>query len=120
MKRDAAFVADVRATAGPVTFDCGCFRPDQQRLRGRRDHYDNSCSVFASVRIGENDTGCGSPAHHAGGDGSADRTGGMCQPSGDWQPHRSSREEEFIAAYWCRCRVPEPSGDNGGSAPGRR
>jgi hypothetical protein len=78
-----------RINAGNVTFDCGHASPVDQR---RADptwamaHYDNSCSVAARIRVGENSQGtwvAGALMHGI----SPDTVERMmaCALSGDWQ-----------------------------------
>lgn len=121
MKRDGAMVADGgRVTAGPVTFDCGHADPTSSDYEARRGHYDNSCSVFASVRIGENPNGVWvAGALMPGVTGEQIARAGMCQLSGDWQPHpEQPGKKEFIAALLVPVPgFPNSSGDNGGSRP---
>lgn len=121
MKRDGAMVADGgRVTAGPVTFDCGHADPTSSDYAARRQHYDNSCSVFASVRIGESDNGVWvAGALMPGVTGEQIARAGMCQLSGDWQPHpEQPGKKEFIGALLVPVPgFPSSSGDNGGSRP---
>lgn len=89
-----------RIATGPITMDCG-HAPTNPRVRGaaRRDHYDNSCSVVATVRAGENSRG----VWIAGAvlpDISPDQVRRMmaCQLSGDWGPHREKPGKRELAA----------------------
>lgn len=120
MKKDGVMTASGgRATAGPVTFDCGHANPHDTNYDARRDHYDNSCSVFASVRIGESrDNGVWvAGALMPGVTGEQIARASMCQLSGDWQPHPERRGmKEFIGALLVPVPgFPSSSGDNGGS-----
>jgi hypothetical protein len=122
MKRDGAMVADGgRVTAGPITFDCGHADPTSRDYDARRDHYDNTCSVFASARIGESDDGAVwvAGALMPGVTGEQIARASMCQLSGDWQPHpEQPGKKEFIAALLVPVPgFPSSSGDNGGSRP---
>lgn len=76
--------------AGVITMGCGhASTSSAVDSRAALDHYDNSCSVVARVRVGENARG----AWVAGAllsDVSSDQVERMlaCQLSGDWRPHR--------------------------------
>lgn len=64
----------------------------------RREHYDNSCSVVATVRVGENDRG----VWIAGAvlpDVTPEQIRRMmaCQLSGDWGPHRERPGKRELA-----------------------
>lgn len=119
MKKDGVMVASGgRCTAGPVTFDCGHADPSDPDYGARREHYDNSCSVFSSVRIGEDDDGVWvAGALMPGVTGEQIARASMCQLSGDWQPHPERRGmKEFIAALLVPVPgFPSSSGDNGGN-----
>lgn len=89
-----------RIATGPITMDCG-HAPMSSRVKGaaRREHYDNSCSVVATVRVGENSRG----VWIAGAvlpDVSADQVRRMmaCQLSGDWGPHRERPGKRELSA----------------------
>jgi 2'-5' RNA ligase len=89
-----------RLATGPITMNCG-HAPTDSRIKGaaRREHYDNSCSVVATVRAGENAKG----VWIAGAvlpDVSADQVRRMmtCQLSGDWGPHREKPGKRELAA----------------------
>lgn len=88
-----------RLATGPITMDCG-HAVASPRVVGaaRREHYDNSCSVVATVRVGENNRG----VWIAGAvlpDVTADQIRRMmaCQLSGDWGPHRERPGKRELA-----------------------
>lgn len=89
-----------RVATGPITMDCGhASASPQVRGAARREHYDNSCSVVATVRAGENARG----VWIAGAilpDVSPDQLRRMmaCQLSGDWGPHREKPGKRELAA----------------------
>lgn len=89
-----------RVATGPITMDCGhASASPQVRGAARREHYDNSCSVVATVRAGENARG----VWIAGAvlpDVSPDQIRRMmaCQLSGDWGPHREKPGKRELAA----------------------
>lgn len=92
-----------RVVTGVITADCG-HAPTQNygTLQNRIDHYDNSCSVLANVRIGESRNGyvwcagalnAGAQPHQV-----AQALG--CALSGDWQPHADRPGmRDFISAH---------------------
>lgn len=89
-----------RIATGPITMDCG-HASGSPHVRGaaRRDHYDNSCSVVATVRAGENARG----VWIAGAvlpDVTPEQVRRMmaCQLSGDWGPHREKPGKRELAA----------------------
>lgn len=88
-----------RVATGPITMDCG-HASASPRVVGaaRREHYDNSCSVVATVRVGENNRG----VWIAGAvlpDVTPDQIRRMmaCQLSGDWGPHREKPGKRELA-----------------------
>lgn len=93
-----------RVKTGPVTFNCGHADTDPTvygTLDNRKKHYDNSCSVFADIAIGEDREGnvwvAGAIKPYA----SAEQIqqAMSCRLSGDWQPHQDRPGvTEFIAA----------------------
>lgn len=94
MTRERIVEADdgtfTKIDTGPITMNCG-HAPATPKLRGkaRTEHYDNSCSVVATVRVGENKHG----VWIAGAllpDVSGEQVTRMmsCQLSGDWGPSR--------------------------------
>lgn len=92
-----------RVVTGVITADCG-HAPIQNygTLQNRIEHYDNSCSVLANVRIGESKKGyvwcagalnAGAKPHQV-----AQALG--CALSGDWQPHPDRPGmRDFISAH---------------------
>lgn len=92
-----------RVVTGVITADCG-HAPTQNygTLQNRIDHYDNSCSVLANVRLGESRKGyvwaagalnAGAKPHQV-----AQALG--CALSGDWQPHADRPGlRDFISAH---------------------
>lgn len=88
-----------RIATGPITMDCG-HASASPRVVGaaRREHYDNSCSIVATVRIGENSRG----VWIAGAvlpDVTPEQIRRMmaCQLSGDWGPHREKPGKRELA-----------------------
>lgn len=88
-----------RVATGPITMDCG-HAVASPRVVGaaRREHYDNSCSIVATVRVGENSRG----VWIAGAvlpDVTPDQIRRMmaCQLSGDWGPHREKPGKRELA-----------------------
>ena len=88
-----------RLATGPITMDCG-HAVSSPRVVGaaRREHYDNSCSIVATVRVGENARG----VWIAGAvlpDVTPDQVRRMmaCQLSGDWGPHREKPGKRELA-----------------------
>jgi hypothetical protein len=93
-----------RVRSGPVTFNCGHASTKVEEygtLNNRMKHYDNSCSVFADIAIGEDKDGhvwvAGAVKPYASGDQIMQAM--SCRLSGDWQPHPDRPGvTEFIAA----------------------
>lgn len=93
-----------RVKTGPVTFNCGHADTDPQvygTLENRKNHYDNSCSVFADIAIGEDKEGnvwvAGAIKPFV--EGPQIQQAMSCRLSGDWQPHPDRPGvTEFIAA----------------------
>jgi 2'-5' RNA ligase len=93
-----------RVVSGPITFNCGHASTDPLEygtLENRRNHYDNSCSVFADIAIGEDKDGnvwvAGAVKPWA--TGEQIQQAMSCRLSGDWQPHPDrAGVNEFIAA----------------------
>ena len=91
----------VQLAAGNITMACGHAPPRRPNERVGPDHYDNSCSVAARIRIGEDDHG----VWVAGAllpDVDADQVSRMlaCELSGDWEPHRTRPGwHKFVAAH---------------------
>lgn len=90
MNRETIVQGGDRLQTGPITMDCGHAAPlawvDAQQST---DHYDNSCSIVASVRVGENEHGVW-VAGALMADVQPHQVARMlaCQLSGDWRPHR--------------------------------
>lgn len=84
--------APYRINAGNITFDCGHLSPYDDRRADpgyATQHYDNSCSIFARVRCGENEHGTwfsGALVRGVSAD-QVERAMG-CALSGDWQGNR--------------------------------
>lgn len=102
MGRETIVEGGGRVVTGVITMNCG-HAPTQNygTLENRIDHYDNSCSVVADVRIGHTADGsvwiAGALKHFV----SAEQVSTMmsCTLSGDWQPHPDRPGvREFIAA----------------------
>jgi 2'-5' RNA ligase len=93
-----------RVKTGPVTFNCGHADTDPAvygTLDNRKNHYDNSCSVFADIAIGEDKEGnvwvAGAIKPFV--EGPQIQQAMSCRLSGDWQPHPDRPGvTEFIAA----------------------
>ena len=89
---------------GVITAECGhaSTNPADRSYDHRREHYDNTCSVVAHARIGENRHGvwvAGALAPWI----DAERLGKVmsCQLSGDWAPHADKPGwRDFIAALF--------------------
>lgn len=93
-----------RIATGAITMGCGHMGTSGAGSRDTQatmDHYENSCSVFATVNIGENKRGV-----WVAGAVLCDVTPGQlaralaCQLSGDWRPHSQGKRgwTEFAAA----------------------
>lgn len=102
MGRETIVEGGGRVVTGVITMDCGhAPATNYGTLQNRIDHYDNSCSVVADVRIGETADGAvwiaGALKHYV----TPEQVSAMmsCTLSGDWQPH-SDRPgvREFVAA----------------------
>lgn len=88
-----------RVATGPITMDCG-HASASPRVVGaaRREHYDNSCSVVATVRVGENNRGVWiAGAVLPGVTPDQIRRMMACQLSGDWGPHREKPGKRELA-----------------------
>lgn len=102
-KGETIVAGGARVVTGVITADCG-HAPIQNygTLQNRIEHYDNSCSVLANVRIGESKKGyvwcagalnAGAKPHQV-----AQALG--CALSGDWQPHPDRPGmRDFISAH---------------------
>jgi hypothetical protein len=88
-----------RVATGPITMDCG-HATASPRVVGasRREHYDNSCSIVATVRVGENSKGVWISGAILP-DVTPDQIRRMmaCQLSGDWGPHREKPGKRELA-----------------------
>lgn len=88
-----------RVATGPITMDCGHAVASPGVVgAARREHYDNSCSIVATARVGENSRG----VWIAGAvlpDVTPDQIRRMmaCQLSGDWGPHREKPGKRELA-----------------------
>lgn len=93
MNRETICDGGKRVATGPITLDCGHAQAASDvDAEATLDHYDNSCSIVATVRVGENEHG----VWVAGAllpDVTPGRVARMlaCQLSGDWRPHREKR-----------------------------
>lgn len=93
-----------RVVTGPVTFNCGHAETDPRlfgTLENRKKHYDNSCSVFADIAVGESASGdvwvAGAVKPYATAENIMQAM--SCRLSGDWQPHADKPgTTEFVAA----------------------
>lgn len=76
--------------AGVVTMNCGHAKPlASVPAQAALDHYDNSCSIVATVRVGENKHGVWVAGALMPGIEHEDLARLLaCQLSGDWRPHR--------------------------------
>jgi hypothetical protein len=92
-----------RVVTGVITAACGHAPTENYgTLERRRDHYDNSCSVLANIRIGESKQGhvYAAGALNPGADPRQVAQALGCALSGDWQPHPDRPGvQEFIAAH---------------------
>lgn len=88
-----------RLATGPITMDCG-HASASPRVVGaaRREHYDNSCSIVATVCVGENSRGVWISGAVLP-DVTPDQVRRMmaCQLSGDWGPHREKPGKRELA-----------------------
>ena len=88
-----------RLATGPITMDCG-HASASPRVVGaaRREHYDNSCSIVATVCVGENSRGVWISGAVLP-DITPDQVRRMmaCQLSGDWGPHREKPGKRELA-----------------------
>jgi hypothetical protein len=92
-----------RVVTGVITAACGHAPTENYgTLERRRDHYDNSCSVLANIRVGESKQGYiyAAGALNPGADPRQVAQALGCTLSGDWQPHPDRPGvQEFIAAH---------------------
>jgi F like protein len=88
-----------RVATGPITMDCGHATASPHVVgAARREHYDNSCSIVATVRVGENSRGVWISGAVLP-DVTPDQVRRMmaCQLSGDWGPHREKPGKRELA-----------------------
>lgn len=104
-----------KIATGPITMGCGhaSTHPDVSAQQSQ-DHYDNSCSIVATVAIGENRHGvwvAGALLPDVTGEQIARMM--ACQLSGDWRPHREKPgKRDFTGALL----VPVPGFSEGKKA----
>lgn len=101
MNRETIVAGGHRVAAGPITMDCGhatTARPISAQVA--LEHYDNSCSIVATARIGENSKGVWiAGALLPGVEPSQVARMLACQLSGDWRAHKEKRGyREFCGA----------------------
>lgn len=102
MSKETIVAGGGRVKTGVVTMDCGHAATDNYgSLANRRQHYDDSCSVFANVRVGEwpgkGVWFAGALRHGVNAEQVSKAMG--CQLSGDWQPlPERPGTQELIAA----------------------
>lgn len=102
MGRETIVAGGGRVITGVITSDCG-HAPSENygTLANRIDHYDNSCSIVANIRIGETKDHAVWVAGAIHPFATAEQVARMlsCTLSGDWQPHPDRPGiREFIAA----------------------
>lgn len=108
-----------RVVTGPITMNCGHLPPvPGLTTRDALEHYENSCSVVASVRVGRNDRGVWVAGALLPGV-TPDQVARMmvCRLSGDWRPHLDRPGWRELAAMLL---VPTPGFPLGRSAPSVR
>lgn len=102
MKGETIVEGGGRVVTGVVTGDCGHADTENYgTLANRKRHYDNSCSVFANIAVGQRPGKgvwvAGALRHGVTSEQVATAMG--CSLSGDWQPHPDrAGVQEFIAA----------------------
>jgi len=88
-----------KIATGPITMDCG-HAPMSAAVKGaaRQAHYDNTCSVVATARVGENAKGVWIAGALIPGI-TPEQVARMmaCQLSGDWGPHREKPGKRELA-----------------------
>lgn len=100
MNRPTIVAGGERIRTGVITMECGHASIVNPYPEPAQDHYENSCSVVATVRIGENRHGvwvAGALVHGV----TPSQVARMlaCQLSGDWRKHREKPGwREFVAA----------------------
>lgn len=101
MNRETIVEGGQRLMTGPITMDCGHASTDPGRTaQASMEHYDNSCSLVATVRIGENRHGVWVAGALLPGVTPVQVTRMLaCQLSGDWRKHREEAgQRELVAA----------------------
>lgn len=97
-----AVTAEGRVPAGALTIGCGHAAETRHDHHAAREHYDNSCSLFATVAVGESDRLGGTWMAGAVLPGVSAETIARalaCRCSGDWQSHPDRPGwSEFVAA----------------------
>lgn len=90
MGRETIVEGGGRVVTGALTMDCGHASIGVHDPGTAMDHYDNACSVVATVRIGENSKGVWVAGSLVPGL-SANQVSRLmaCTLSGDWRPHRT-------------------------------
>lgn len=102
MKSETIVAGGGRVVTGVITGNCGHAATEHYgTLQNRKDHYDNSCSIFANIVIGQRPGKgvwvAGALRHGVSAEQVAAAMG--CTLSGDWQPHPDRPGvQEFIAA----------------------
>lgn len=102
MKGETIVAGGGRVVSGVVTGDCGHADTENYgTLANRKKHYDNSCSIFANIAVGQRPGKgvwvAGALRHGVTAEQVAAAMG--CTLSGDWQPHPDRPGvQEFIAA----------------------
>lgn len=101
-KAETIVEGGARVVTGVITMGCG-HAPAENfgTFENRIEHYDNTCSVAANVRIGESSDGAVWVAGAVAPFATAEQITKMlsCTLSGDWQPHPDRPGiREFIAA----------------------
>lgn len=100
MGRETLVEGGNRVVTGALTMDCGHASTSTNNSKIALDHYDNACSIVATVRIGENTQGVWVAGAIVPGVTASQITRMMaCQLSGDWRPHRERKGwREFAGA----------------------
>ena len=102
MKGETIVAGGGRVVSGVITGDCGHADTENYgTLANRKKHYDNSCSIFANIAVGQRPGKgvwvAGALRHGVTAEQVATAMG--CTLSGDWQPHPDKPGvQEFIAA----------------------
>lgn len=101
MNRETIVAGGKRIATGPITMNCGHTSTDSRvSSQMSMDHYDNSCSIVATARIGENKHGVWIAGALLS-DIVPEQVARIlaCQLSGDWRPHREKPgQREFTGA----------------------